>query len=163
VERRITVMGVSQELQGFLNSSESITDARYAEQIIGIISDESIDIIFEEALGGGRTTAHELLHSLKSIRYRNIDPHPTAPHDFGFVAEPGRLSSIEVNDEEAKREDLWCKGIAEQQFESALVICGYLHTLTIVSRLRTAGFRVKSDYCLPPDVLSGRRKGKRVS
>ncbi len=158
MERRIKVLGVSRKLQGFLNSREGINDAGYAAQIIGIISDESIDIIFEEASGCGRTIANRLLDSLKSIRYRDIDPYPIVTQASGVVAEtrlPFPIEAIneERVDEEAKREELWCKGIAEQKFESALVICGYSHAPSIVFRLRSAGFRVKSDHYLPHGLL----------
>ena len=66
-------LGVSHNLQGLLNSRENLSDAGYAVQIIAIIADESIDFIFEEASGCGRTIADRLLDSLKLIRYRDVD------------------------------------------------------------------------------------------
>jgi hypothetical protein len=158
VERRIKVLGVSHKSQGLLNFREGINDAGYAAQIIGIISDESIDIIFEDARGCGRTIADRLLDSLKSIRYLDIDPHLMVTHEFGVVPETGLPLSTEVSeeervDEQARREERWCKGIVQQKFESGLVICGYLHTLSVVFRLRSAGLRVKYDHYLPHDML----------
>jgi hypothetical protein len=59
--------------------------------------------------------------------YQNIAPYPIVTHEFGVVAEtapplPVAVSDEDRLDEEAQREELWCMGIAEQKFESALVI-----------------------------------------
>lgn len=48
------MLGVSGQLQGLLNARESLDREGYAAWIIGIVSDESINIIFEEASGRGR-------------------------------------------------------------------------------------------------------------
>lgn len=159
MQRRIRVLGVSIKLQGLLAFRESVSDGGYAERVIGIISDESIDIIFEAASGCGRTIAARLLDSLKSIRYLDIDPHPLVTREFAAVLKTAQPSPIDVSDEarvdeQDKREELWCKRIAEQKFDSGLVICGYLRTPSVVFRLRSAGFRVKYDHYLPHDMSS---------
>jgi hypothetical protein len=44
----------------------------------------------------------------------------------------------------AKREELWVKRIEQHEFESALVICGLVHLLSLAFRLQTAGFSAQA-------------------
>jgi chemotaxis family two-component system response regulator Rcp1 len=68
--------GFSHPLQGLLNFRKTVHDAGYAAQIIEIIWDESIDIIFKLASGSGRTIANRVLDSLKPIRCLDITTNP---------------------------------------------------------------------------------------
>jgi hypothetical protein len=159
MDRRIVVLGVSHRLQGSPNYPNGVNDPGYSDTLRAIISEGFIDFIFEEASGCGLTTAARLIESLKSIRYLDIDPHLSLRHEFGIVNDSGQSFPLgDISDEErvaedAKREEFWCKRIAEHDFKSGLVICGYLHTLSVTFRLRSAGFGVRFDQYIPHDKL----------
>jgi hypothetical protein len=73
--------------------------------------------------------------------------------DQNGEAFPTDISAEQKVEEDNLREELWCKRIAEQTFTNALVICGYLHTLSVTFRLRSAGFGVKFQAYFPEDIL----------
>lgn len=161
VRKSIFVLGTSHRVQGSPNFPNSVEDPGYPQKLRAIISAESIDFIFEEASGCGRTTAERLADSLRPIRYLDIDPHPAVAHEFGIVSATGQAFPVNISEEEcieeqSKREKLWCERIVEQDFKSGLVICGYLHTLSIAFRLRSAGFGVKYDQYIPHERLCTR-------
>ena len=156
--RRAVVLGTSHRLQGSPSYPNSVDDPDYSLKLRDIISQESIDFIFEEASECGRTIAYRLAESLRPMRYLDIDPHPDLAHLSGIARTDGQpfprnISAEEKVEEDVQREELWCKRIAEQEFKSALVICGCLHTLSITFRLRAAGFGVKFDSYIPHDKL----------
>jgi hypothetical protein len=87
-----------------------------------------------------------------------VDPSPELAYKSGIVTAAGtpfpeEISPEEKVEEDVQREELWCKRIAEQNFKRGLVICGYLHTLSITFRLRALGFRATFDQYMPHEVL----------
>src|ERR1700735_586203 len=161
--KRLFVLGTSHRVQGSPHFPESVDDPGYSALLNEIVSEQSIDFIFEEASGCGRTTANRLAKSLPPVRYLDIDPHPDLAHLSGIVDAngppfPRDISPQEKVEEDARREEFWCKQIAEQDFQGGLVICGYLHTLSIIFRLRAAGFSVQFDQYIPHDKLCSHDK-----
>ena len=155
------VLGTSHNVQGSPSFPNGVDDPGYPQVLRAIIPVESIDFIFEEPSGCGRTTAQRLADSLRTIRYLDIDPHPAVAHEFGIVritgqAFPGNINDEERVEEQSKREELWCKRIVEQHFKSGLVVCGYLPILSFAFRLRSAGFGVKYDQYIPHEKLCTR-------
>jgi hypothetical protein len=168
--RRVVVLGTNHRLQGSPLYPNNVNDPGYHEKLRGIISDESIDFIFEEASQCGPTTAEQLVDSLRRmrIRYLDIDPHPDSAHKQGVLTATGQpfprnISPEDMVEKDAKREELWCKQIAAKDFNSGLVICGCLHTLSVSFRLRSAGFIVKFIAYIPHDKLCSHGDANRSS
>jgi hypothetical protein len=160
--RLMIVLGTSHRVQGS-PSYPTLDDPGYSQNIKRIILEKSVDFIFEEASGRGQTIAARLAEALKTIGYMDVDPSPELAYNFGVVDATGNpfpkeISSEEKVEEDVQREELWCKRITEQDFKSGLFICGYLHTLSITFRLRSAGFHVTFDQYIPHDVLCSHRK-----
>lgn len=155
--RSVVVLGTSHRVQGS-PSYPKLNDPGYSDCIQRLIAQTSVDFIFEEASGRGRTTAAQVADSLERIGYLDIDPSPESAYQFGIVDASGQpfpevLSAEQNVEEDVQREELWCKRITAQEFKNGLVICGYLHTLSVTFRLRSAGFRVRFEQYVPHDVL----------
>jgi hypothetical protein len=162
-DRRIVVLGTDHRLQGSPNYPRSVTDPGYSKMLMEIISEASVDFIFEEASGRGQTVASRLADLRPSILYRDIDPPPEVRHEFGIVSSTGQpfpinISAKEKVEEDVQREELWARRIADQDFKSGLIICGCSHTLSIAFKLRSAGLTVTFRLYLPYDALCSHRK-----
>ena len=156
--RPMFVLGTSHRVQGSPSFPNSVDDPGYSALLNRIIFEHSIDFIFEEASGCGRTTACRLAESFPSVRYLDVDPHPDLEHLSGIVDGKGNpfprnISLTQMIEEQIQREELWCKRIVEQDFESGLVICGFQHTLSVAFRLRSAGLGIIYDAYIPHDKL----------
>src|SRR6266849_2004152 len=107
-----------------------------------------VDFIFEEASGCGPTAAEKLARGLR-LKYVDFDPHPDNRHLSGLCKETGQsldqpfdLVAWEFAEQQSKREHFWVKKIRKEQFQAALVICGFAHTLSLSEKLISAGFDV---------------------
>jgi hypothetical protein len=154
----ILVLGTSHRVQGTPSFIGSVKDPGYAQAISTIISERVIDFVFEEASGCGPSTAQKLTESLGSVRYLDIDLHPSVRYEHGIADAEGNPFPENITpeaqvEEQNQREQFWCTRIAEQKFERGLVICGFAHTLSVVFRLRSAGFSLQYDWYLPHDRL----------
>lgn len=154
----IVILGTSHRVQGSPMFPNSVDDPEYPQKLKLIISEKSIDFVFEEASGCGTTTAARLVGSGGPIRYLDVDPHPSVAHEFGIVtaagnAFPVNISKTELVEEQVKREELWVKRIVETDFRNGLLICGYLHTLSMAFRFKNAGLGVTYDYYIPHEQL----------
>lgn len=166
VLRSVLVLGTNHRLQGSPIYPRSVKDPGYLPLLRDLIDTESIDFIFEEASQCGPTTAERLVESMKDvrqIRYLDIDPHPDLAHQHGIVDQNGEVFPKDIGaeqkvEEDILREELWCKRIAEQTFTNALVICGYLHTLSVTFRLRSVGFSMRFQAYCPEDMLCSHTK-----
>lgn len=161
----ILVLGTSHRVQGTPSFVGSVRDPGYSQAISTIIRERSIDFIFEEASGCGPSTAQTLTESLKTVRYLDIDPHPSIRHELGIVDAAGdpfpeNISPEAKVEEQNLREQFWCRQIGEQKFENGLVICGFAHTLSVVFRLRSGGFSVQYDDYIPLDRLCSHNDGE---
>jgi hypothetical protein len=163
----IIVFGTSHNLQGPENAPhrKTIDDPTYDYLVSELL--EGKDFVFEEASGMGPTKAERLtLRHLGPDRYLDVDPHADRRDEFG-IGKTGASREIEASnpdplvvvfqDEQAKRELLWLKKIAEKKCHNALFICGYLHTLSMAFRLDSAGYEVQTYYYTPFRKLCGRQ------
>lgn len=158
---RLVVLGTSHWLQGARLES-NIDDPSYRKLVIKLISDELIDYIFEEACGLGPTIASAVAKE-KSIPYMDIQPSrhelgeldlPTddgtvfIPIDDGVADGPHDLYWAEFPRRHVIKEQFWVEKIRRQDFACALLVCGYLHALSLSFRL-LADFSV-SCFCYLP-------------
>ncbi len=158
--RNLTLFGTSHRLQGAEKRELNVDDPTYAMLVERFL--EGRDFVFEEGAELGPTTAEKLmLGKLGSGFYCDIDPSvKNRLGDYG-IGDTGRGYSIDPHDpdtgilhyeydlEQEKRETLWLKRIREREFGHALVICGYLHVLSMAFRLRAVGYDVETCFYMP--------------
>jgi hypothetical protein len=159
----ITILGTSHDIQ-VKGRKFSIDDRAYPKVIDLLLFDK--DFVFEEATGFGPTIAEtKMTEKMGPGHYLDIDPalRDRAKHGIGDTSGPsavidhmvpsdGWLYGENVS-EQAKREEVWLQRIRERQFHRAVLVCGYLHLLSMAFRLHLAGFRVEAYYYMPYDKL----------
>jgi hypothetical protein len=159
--RRITVFGTSHRLQGVENVTWAIDDPMYLVALKLCLRKK--DFMFEEA--SGRSTAAQgfAAAQLGHGHYFDVDPPIEERQGLGIgqtelptFIDPSVPDCFMVQQffvEQEKREDYWLHRIQERAFANALFICGYLHTLSMSSRLCAAGYDVEAFYYLPHSKL----------
>jgi hypothetical protein len=165
IMRSIVVLGTAHCLQGAMNSQrQRIDDPSYRRLVEQLISSYRyrVEIIFEEAAGCGPTDAQKIADQAQ-IRYMDVDPspdervrlgmRPKPPSEGGPIDERGldcySLDGVEMLEAQDQRENHWLREIKESDFSGGLLICGYMHTLSLAFRFRAAGFRVESLSYIP--------------
>lgn len=157
MSRSISVFGTSHRLQGAFKAKhvQHIDDPSYKKYLEDQIGAKRFDFVFEEATEYGPTIAEKLTRKvLGEGHYLDVDPHNRAKFGIPTLREdntpinPNRKVNRDVVKHEdlegqGKREELRVTRIDGQSFTRALVICGYLHTLSLSFRLRSAGFSVE--------------------
>lgn len=153
---RVTVLATLHVIQGAEKRVGNVYDPMYVALLDKLIDSEGVDFIFEEACGLGPTIAERIAREESGIgRYLDIDPARDERAAFGIPAnssEPNMIgtpptvafANWQVLEVHAKREELWLKRMREQEFESALAICGLVHLLSFAFRLQGAGFSVQA-------------------
>jgi len=158
--RLVVVLGTSHCVQMAENSTyRTIDDPDYGRLVERLITVFEIDALFEEASECGPTSAQKLSGRLE-LKYHDVDPHPEKRHLYGLsgltgepLAEPFDFAHRMFPDAHFRREDFWVDAIVRQSFQKALVICGFLHTLSLSGRLDSAGFEVDAYVYVPYDKL----------
>jgi hypothetical protein len=156
---RVTVLGTIHMVQGAEKRAGNLHDPMYVALLQKLLDSEGVDFIFEEASGLGPTIAEKLAREkLGADRYLDIDPArhdraefaiPSSSHEPHMIGTPPSVAfaNWQILDVHEKRENLWIKRIAQHQFESALMICGLVHLLSLGFRLQEANFSVQAiDY-----------------
>jgi hypothetical protein len=151
----VTIFGTVHQLQGAERASwKNIEDPAY----LGLVKERLAgkDFVFEEASELGPTTAERLAEErFGAGHYLDIDPHKDKRLECGicitrqsFPIDPGTLLTdyyhLEFESEQLKRENLWLGRMRGANFGNALLICGYLHTLSMAFKLRSEGFNVET-------------------
>ena len=155
MSRGVTILGTVHEVQGAENyRRRKVEDPAYLELVRRLLVDK--DFVFEEASRLGPTKAEQLVREqLGSDHYLDVDPHASERQAYGigetgcqYLIDPNSGSTDsyqqEFESEQSKRENLWLDRVKEVNFANALLICGYLHTLSMGYKLRTAEFKVET-------------------
>jgi len=156
---KLIVFGTYHDVQGLKNFEKNVTDPDY-KAILGVmIQEHSVDFIFEEASRTGPSVASEMAAG----RYLDIDSDTTYQFLSQFseaserlylpeilvksrVQDTARTLALTVED---RRERSWVEKIKTQKFNTGLVICGVVHSLSIAFRLQGAGFDVEAYHYEP--------------
>jgi len=153
---RVTVLATLHVFQGAEKRLANLHGPVYVELLNKLMASEGVDFIFEEASGLGPTIAEKLaLEKLAFGHYVDIDPARNDRPAFGIPlssAEPNMIgtpptvsfANWQILDVHAKREKLWVERIQQRRFESALVICGLVHLLSLAFRLQEAKYSVQA-------------------
>jgi hypothetical protein len=153
---RVTVLATLHVMQGAEKRAGNVNDPMYLALLTKLLISEGVDFIFEEASGLGPTIAEKLaLEKLAFGHYVDIDPAKGERAEFGIpshsnephmIGEPPSVAfaNWQILEVHAKREELWVKRIQQHEFQSALVICGLVHLLSLAFRLQAAKFSVQA-------------------
>ena len=155
--RDVVVLGIPHSIQGAQRRKGNIDDPSYADLLRILIEHNHIDFIFEEASGMGPTTAQCLADSLLGGCYLDVDATPQEKRSHGISERTGACYLIdpcsthnppdaacwEAIHDHSKREGVWIEKMRQQDFGSALFICGMLHCLAFCYRLEAAGIQPK--------------------
>jgi hypothetical protein len=153
---RVTVLATLHVFQGAEKRLGNVHDPNYIALLDKLMVSEAVDFIFEEATGLGPTIAEKLaLEKLAFGHYVDIDPARNDRPAFGIPvssAEPNMIgtpptvafANWQILDVHAKRERLWVERIQQRRFESALIICGLVHLLSLAFRLQDAKYSVQA-------------------
>jgi hypothetical protein len=155
ISRCVSVLGTSHRLQGARKAKlvRHVDDPDYRRYLEDQLRGGRFDFVFEEATESGPTIAEELTRRfLGDGHYLDVDPHPDNRARFGIPRlredctpipdSDGGFVQQEDLDGQEEREKLWVRRVQGQSFDFALLICGYLHTLSLSFRLRSAGLSV---------------------
>jgi hypothetical protein len=156
---RVTVLGTIHMVQGAEKRAGNHHDPMYVALLDKLLVSEGADFIFEEASGLGPTIAENLARErLGADHYLDIDPArhdraafaiPSVSHEPHMIGTPPSVAfaNWQILDVHARRENLWIKRITQHRFESAVLICGLVHLLSVSFRLQEAKFSVQAiDY-----------------
>lgn len=143
--RFIVVMGSHHALQGAENlpREKKVDDPSYGRLVKRLVSDWSVDYIFEEASGIGATTASKLKRP--GLEYSDVDPPGPERVKLGMSFQWSELQQA------LWREELWVSTITKTAFKNGLMICGACHLFSVASRLQACGLSVHYEYHLVPD------------
>jgi hypothetical protein len=162
-ERIVIVLGTVHRLQGAEKRTGNIEDPVYVDLIktLGSAMGLLVDTIFEEASELGPTTAEKLAREW-GVNYHDVDPHVDKRYIHGLSADTGEclnepFSSVlwTKHNAQLSREDFWTRKIKGTSVHVGLMICGFLHTLSLAGKLRDSGFEVYAHCYVPYDKLCG--------
>lgn len=170
MESSISLLGTSHRLQGASKAEhiQHVDDPGFRRYLREQLETKRFDFVFEEATEFGPTIAEGLTKQfLGEGQYLDVDPHPRNRAKFGIPALREEHTPInpygpdegfvqhEDLDGQGKREELWVRRIQGQSFKCALLICGYLHTLSLSFRLQSAGISVVQTSIYMPFIKLG--------
>ncbi len=146
--RRVTILGTVHQIQGADKASWNIEDPAYSTVARRLVQGK--DFVFRRGVGARAN--------------KDVDPHRDTRFAFG-IGPTGEQSPIdpysplsdflhqEFEVEHSKREHLWLDKMRVTSFANALLVCGYLHTLSMASKLRVAEFSVETWTYVPYSAL----------
>ena len=157
----IVILGTSHNVQGGENwHGQSLDDTQFKSVLNNLVRGK--DFLFEEATGLGPTTAEHLaLSRWGAGHYLDIDPPLGDREALGIPQSTGDSVPIDTFDADTdslcseligaqeKREEVWLGKIQVTAFDRGLLLCGFLHALSMSFRLRAAGYTVEAFHYLP--------------
>jgi hypothetical protein len=154
MKRKICILGTYHAYQHLVPRDGYLTVVK------SLIRLHSVDLVAEEATAEDGTTfyAKELVDEFKltlnrDISWENVDitkDERGEPEDEKTI----RLPPFTDSAFETSREWLWVERVSKKMKTSALLICGFAHTLSVSEKFRWAGFEVETHtYFDPQDDL----------
>jgi hypothetical protein len=167
IGRYFIVLGTDHRLQGAEKRLEppNINDPSYSALVRDTVSFHSVDFVFEEASMKGPTTAKRIADEL-NIPYCDVDLDEKTRGEAGMEGSTGQIIAPEYltkNDRpehgsvrshrisaQMQREEYWVNQIqSKPDFQNGLLVCGYMHLLSMGTRLAGCGFCVTAWSYLP--------------
>jgi hypothetical protein len=119
---------------------------RYLQNVKDLVEIHSVDLVAEEATGMPDTSyAHRLITSVfaSRITWKNVD---LTVEERKIVPDinPMGLGTLQDFDLHTLREWVWVIRTSKAMKDSALLICGLAHTLSVADKFQMAGFAVET-------------------
>jgi hypothetical protein len=147
--KKLIIFGTYHEVQGVQGADfKSIDDPDYKALLEELIELHNVDFIFEELSGYGPSIASEMTtvshvdmdsETTDDALVKFSEPQKTMFRPKSKAQETAFKLGLEVQN---WRESRWVLKIKDQQFETGLVICGLVHSLSVAFRLQAEGFEV---------------------
>jgi hypothetical protein len=144
---KITILGTTHNVQGVeLYQAPKLDDREYRMVLDRLFG--GIDFVIEEASGLGPTTAEQLaLERLGDSHYLDVDPPASQRRAYGLQEDAQQRELIELDDRRTDcvifqhietqlgREKVWVSRINGTVWRNALLVCGFLHALSVAAKL----------------------------
>lgn len=162
--QHVTIVGIPHRIQGANGRARNVDDPDYSE-VLDLLLTGDIDFVFEEACGFLTTGAALAKARLGPNRYADLDPpERSEAARTGRTDEPHRgdqrIWRHHYREQEKREVTIWLQVLREHSFDRALLICGYLHLLTIANRLSAAGYDVDALQYMPWNRLCTHEQNK---
>ncbi len=134
LKRKICIFGVHHNYQ------YCVLRPMYLQRLKSLIRLHSVDLVAEEAGTLSTTYAREAVkeESKASTRWVNVETE----EEYKRAPNNGCDTLIDFEFHDA-RERVWIETTSRAMKESALLICGYVHTLSVAGKFRSRGFEVE--------------------
>lgn len=150
MKRKICVLGTYHAYQHLAPR------ALYREKMKALVRLHSVDLVAEEATAEDGITFYakklvdECKRTLKrDISWENVDlikDERGEPEDEKIL----RIAPFIDSAFETSREWIWVERVSKKMKDSALLICGFSHTLSVSEKFRWAGFEVETHTYFDP-------------
>jgi len=119
----------------------------YISSVVSLIQIHSVDFIAEEAAGVSETYFSKNLAEIKrtlgrDLHWGNVDLNGDERKGIPDV-NPDGLGTLVDLDLQVIREWVWVTRTANRMKDSALLICGCVHSLSVAEKFRLVGFEVE--------------------
>jgi hypothetical protein len=141
MKRKVCILGTFHDYQYRLLRKS------YLSTVISLIEIHSVDFIAEEAAGVSETYFSKNLAELKltfgrEVRWSNVDLDGKEREGIPDVNPQGTGTLVDL-DLQVTREWVWVTRTAHRMKDSALLICGCVHSFSVAEKFRWAGFEVE--------------------
>jgi hypothetical protein len=139
--RRVCILGVHHLYQFYAPRKA------YLNEVRALIEIHSVDLVAEEATGLATTYVQEELlkpEFTSKVSWKNVDLSREERQKIPDINEMGIGTLVDFEHHEL-REWIWVVRTAAAMKNSALLICGMVHTFSVAAKFRSVGFEVETN------------------
>jgi hypothetical protein len=141
--RKICILGTYHDYQ------YKVVRKAYPRTVEDLITIHDVDLIAEEASGVASTYAQRWVEACKSklerqIEWKNVDLTHEERKGVPDV-NPYGIGTLVDLDFQITRERQWVVRTSQAMRKSALLICGWVHALSVAEKFRLSGFVVETN------------------
>jgi hypothetical protein len=139
--RKICILGTLHDYQ------YKVVRDTYLQTVNDLITIHEVDLVAEEASGVPNTYAKQWVETCRNklnrdIQWKNVDLTREERKELPDV-NPYGIGTLVDLDFQITRERAWIARTSQEMKESALLICGWVHTLSVAEKFRSSGFVVE--------------------
>jgi hypothetical protein len=115
----------------------------YLQNVRALIEIHSVDLVAEEASGLSSTyVQQDLLKTNSKVSWKNVDLTREERTKVPDINQMGIGTLVDL-DLHMLREWVWVVRTSQAMKDSALLICGMVHTFSVAAKFRSVGFEVE--------------------